>query len=103
MEKNRDSELIEKARQAIFYYRNDMTPNARLILVTILLSNDRGQALKQSELMKLTGIKSAPTIKKAVDELEEYGFIKTVRRPRGYEYYLSEELNISFSVTDKQN
>jgi hypothetical protein len=80
-----ENSIVNKAKGVMFNFNVRLSANARLLYVALLVAEE-GQVLTHTDLMEVTGIKSAPTIIKTVKELQDNGFIAVTRLSKGQIY-----------------
>lgn len=79
-----DGMILEKAKGVMFDFEVNLSRNARLLYVVLLVAEER--LITHTELSEVTGIKSPVTLRKAIRELEENGFIEVTRLSKGQVY-----------------
>ncbi|HFJ9511128.1 hypothetical protein ABE273_27900 [Bacillus paranthracis] len=79
-----EKQILEKARGVMFDFKINLSANARLLYVALLVAGER--ELTHSELSEITDIKSATTLRRVIRELEHNGFIEVTRHSHSQTY-----------------
>lgn len=76
--------IVNKAKSVMFDFKVKLSGNARFLYVALLVAEDK--ILTHTELSEITDIKSPMTLRKAIKELKENGFIEVTRTKYGQIY-----------------
>jgi len=76
--------IVNKAKDVMFGFKVKLSANARFLYVALLVAEN--EFLTHTELSEITDIKSPVTLRKAIKELKENGFIEVTRTKYGQIY-----------------